>query len=107
MVSRTRLRSILTGLALYALAAMVVGYFGINAYTGKYGLTARHDLEQEIARLTDELQALKAQRVAWERKTNLLRATGIDPDMLDERARAQLNFTHERDLVPLLPGTAR
>ena len=31
MVSRARLKSILTGLALYTMAAANVGYFGINA----------------------------------------------------------------------------
>ena len=31
MVSRARLKSILTGLALYAMAAAIVGYFGVNA----------------------------------------------------------------------------
>jgi hypothetical protein len=48
MVSRTRLKSILTGLALYTMAALMVGYFGVNAYTGKYGLNARQELDQEI-----------------------------------------------------------
>ncbi|MDB5653757.1 MAG: Septum formation initiator, partial [Tardiphaga sp.] len=52
MVKHTRLKSILTGLALYALAAMMIGYFGVNAYTGKYGLTARGELDQEIVALT-------------------------------------------------------
>ena len=52
MVSRTRLKSILTGLALYTLAALMVGYFGVNAYTGKYGLNARQELDQEIIALT-------------------------------------------------------
>jgi hypothetical protein len=44
MVSRTRLKSLLTGLVLYTMAAMMVGYFGVNAYTGKYGLNARQEL---------------------------------------------------------------
>ena len=47
MVSRTRLKSILTGLALYTMAALMVGYFGVNAYTGKYGLTrARNSIRR-------------------------------------------------------------
>ena len=33
MVSRSRLKSVLTGLALYAIAAAMIGYFGVNAYT--------------------------------------------------------------------------
>ena len=45
MVSRSRLRSFLTGLALYMVAAALIGYFGVNAYTGKYGLNARQELD--------------------------------------------------------------
>jgi hypothetical protein len=55
MVSRSRLKSFLTGLALYTMAAAMVGYFGVNAYTGKYGLNARQELDYEIVALTSEL----------------------------------------------------
>jgi len=50
MVSRARLKSFLTGLALYTMAAALVGYFGVNAYTGKYGLNARQELDQGSSR---------------------------------------------------------
>ncbi|TAK50072.1 MAG: septum formation initiator family protein [Xanthobacteraceae bacterium] len=103
MVSRTRLRSILTGLALYLIAALMIGYFGINAYTGKYGLNARERLDQEAANLTTEVTRLKTEHAIWERRVALLRSDSIDPDMLDERARAQLNYAHQRDLVRILP----
>jgi hypothetical protein len=62
MVSRTRLKSLLTGLALYTVAALMVGYFSVNAYTGKYGLNARQELDQEIIALTSELARLKRER---------------------------------------------
>lgn len=106
MVSRTRLKSILTGLALYTLAALLIGYFYINAYSGKYGLNAQAALDQESVSLTAELVHLKAQRKIWEHRTALLRTDRIDPDMLDEQARKQLNFAHERDLVLLLRDSA-
>jgi cell division protein FtsB len=99
MVSRTRLKSILTGLALYTMAAMVVGYFGVNAYTGKYGLNARQELDQEIIALTSELARVKRERAEGEQRVALLRSGQIDPDMLDERARFQLDYAHSRDLV--------
>ena len=35
MVTRQRLKSFLTGLALYTMAAAMIGYFGVNAYTGR------------------------------------------------------------------------
>ncbi|MCB1392378.1 MULTISPECIES: septum formation initiator family protein [unclassified Nitrobacter] len=102
MVSRSRLISLLTGLALYTMAAMIVGYFGVNAYTGKYGLNARQELDQEIIALTSELARLKAERAEGEKRVALLRSSGIDPDMLDERVRYQLGYANPRDLIHVI-----
>jgi cell division protein FtsB len=102
MVSHTRLKSVLTGLALYALAAMMIGYFGVNAYTGKYGLNAQQELDQEIVALTSELARLKQEREQGEQRVSLLRSSGVDPDMLDERARYQLDYVHPNDLVKII-----
>ncbi|WP_315738186.1 MULTISPECIES: septum formation initiator family protein [unclassified Bradyrhizobium] len=99
MVSRARLKSFLTGLALYTMAAAIIGYFGINAYTGRYGLTARQELDQEIIALTSELARLKQERAEGEKRVLLLRSDRVDPDMLDERARFQLGYANPRDLI--------
>ncbi len=104
MVSRARLKSILTGLALYMMAAAIVGYFGVNAYTGKYGLNARQELDQEIIALTSELAQLKRERARSEQRVSLLRTSKIDPDMLDERARFQLDYVNPHDLVRMIPA---
>lgn len=102
MVSRRRLKSFLTGLALYVMAAGLVGYFGVNAYTGKYGLNARQELDQEIVALTSELARLKRERAEGEQRVSLLRSDRVDPDMLDERARYQLDYVNPHDLVRML-----
>jgi cell division protein FtsB len=99
MVSRSRLKSLLTGVALYAMAAAIVGYFGVNAYTGKYGLNARQELDQEIVALTSELARLKRERAEGEQRVSLLRSDRVDPDMLEERARYQLDYVNPHDLV--------
>jgi len=99
MVTRARLKSFLTGLALYTMAAALVGYFGVNAYTGKYGLNAQQELDQEIIALTSELARLKKERAESEQRVSLLRSDHIDPDMLDERARFQLDYVNPHDLV--------
>ena len=101
MVSRARLKAVLTGTALYLLAAGAIAYFGVNAYTGRYGLTAQQELDQEIIELTAELARLKAERAIGEKRVALLRADWLDPDMLEERARVQLDYVHPRDLVLL------
>jgi cell division protein FtsB len=99
MVSRARLKSFLTGLALYMMAAALVGYFGVNAYTGKFGLNARQELDQEIIALTSELARLKRERADGEHRISLLRPDRLDPDMLDERARYQLDYANPHDLI--------
>ncbi|MBV8916517.1 FtsB family cell division protein [Bradyrhizobium sp.] len=99
MVTRARLKSFLTGLALYTMAAALVGYFGVNAYTGRYGLNAQQELDQEIIALTSELARLKKERAESEQRVSLLRSDHIDPDMLDERARFQLDYVNPHDLV--------
>lgn len=102
MVSRARLKSFLTGVALYMMAAAIVGYFGVNAYTGKYGLNARQELDQEIVALTSELVRLKKERAQGEQRVSLLRSDRVDPDMLDERARFQLDYANPHDLVRII-----
>src|SRR5438552_15098379 len=104
MVTRRRLRSFLTALGLYLGAALLIGYFGVNAYTGNHGLRARQDLDQEIAQLTDELARLKAERATWQHKVSFLKPESIDRDMLDERARALLQYADPRDLILQLPA---
>ena len=99
MVTRKRFRTVLNALALYSIAALVIGYFGVNAYSGNHGLRARQDLDQQIAQLSDELDSLKAERATWERRVALLRPQSIDPDMLDERARVLLNYADPRELT--------
>ena len=99
MVTRKRLRSILTTLGLYVMAALLIGYFGVNAYSGNHGLKAKEDLDQQIATLSTDLDRLKRERAQWERRVALLRADRLDPDMLDEQARALLDYVAPNDLT--------
>ena len=99
MVTRKRLRSILTTLGLYVMAALLIGYFGVNAYSGNHGLKAKEDLDQQIATLSADLDRLKLERAQWDRRVALLRADRLDPDMLDEQARKLLDDVAPNDLT--------
>ncbi len=83
----------------YIFAAAFIGYFAANAFTGNHGLRAQQDLDQQMASMQTELGALKTERAVWERRVALLRSDRIDPDMLDERARALLGYVDPRDLT--------
>src|SRR5690349_2079081 len=102
MVTRPRLRSILTALTLYAIAAALIGYFGVNAYTGNLGLRARQDIDAQMAELVAERDRLRADREQWQHKVGLLKPDRLDPDLLDERARVLLNYADPRDSIMLV-----
>jgi cell division protein FtsB len=104
MVTRKRLRSILTALGLYVMAALLIGYFGVNAFSGNHGLKAKQDIDQQIAALSTELSRLQIERGQWQRRIALLKSDRLDPDMLDERARALLYYAHPNDLTLMLDG---
>jgi cell division protein FtsB len=99
MVIRPRIRAFLTALALYVVAVLFIGYFGVNAYTGKNGINARQELEQQIADLASELGRIRTEREWWQRRVALLKIDRIDPDMLDERARELLNYLDPHEVT--------
>jgi cell division protein FtsB len=103
MVTHRRRRLILTALGLYSFAALFIGYFAVNAFTGNHGLRAQLDLDQQMTAMQQELSELKAEHAVWERRVSLLRSDRIDPDMLDERVRAMLGYADPRDLILLTP----
>jgi cell division protein FtsB len=104
MVTRKRLRTILNALALYVLAALLIGYFGINAYSGDRGLKAKEDIDRQTAALSADLERLQHEHSQWQRRIALLKSQDIDPDMLDEQARTLLDYADPRDLTLMLPA---
>ena len=62
MVTHRRRRAILTALGLYAFAALYIGYFAVNAFTGAHGLRAQKDLDQRLAQPVRECYALRHRR---------------------------------------------
>ncbi|MCO5088911.1 MAG: septum formation initiator family protein, partial [Methylobacteriaceae bacterium] len=99
MVSRPRIRSIVTAICLHSLAALVIGYFAFHAFTGNHGIKARETLDQQFAALSAELKVVKAERQKWQQRVSLLRSDKLDPDLLDEEARTLLDYVDPRDVV--------
>ena len=83
------------------LALGAAGYFGYHLQIGDHGLKARADVERRKEVLAGAVAVLKEVRERLERDVALLRPESLDPDMLDERARAILNLSHSDDLIML------
>jgi cell division protein FtsB len=102
MVTRKRLRSFLTALGLYVMTALLIGYFGVNAYSGNLGLKAQEDIDRQIASLSGQLDRLKLEQAQWQRRVGLLKSDKLDPDMLDESARRLLDYVDDDELTLML-----
>jgi cell division protein FtsB len=102
MVTRKRLRSFFTVLGLYAVAALFIGYFAVNAFSGNHGLRAKQQLDEQIGELTAEFGRSELEHTQWERRVALLRSDRLDPDLVDERARAELRYMHPREVTLIL-----
>ena len=83
--------------------ATVFGYFGYNLVNGDRGLLALASLQREVMVAEHNLAEAETTRKIWERRVSALRNGSLDPDMLDERARALLNYSRKDDIIIYTP----
>jgi cell division protein FtsB len=58
-------------------------------------------LQEEIALKQGEFDRVHAERAALEHRVRLLRPESVDPDLLDEQARARLGLSQPDEVVIL------
>jgi cell division protein FtsB len=88
------------------LAIVLILYFGFNLIQGDHGLMAwlkrahqLHAAQVTLAETEGELGRLR-------HRAELLKGDHLDPDLLDERARAALNEIGPNEVVIFTPQTA-
>ena len=90
------------------LGISLVAYFAYHLVEGDRGLTAWMRLNQQVREAKTTLAAVEAERTTLERRVDLLRPQHLDRDMLDERARRELDLVGPNETVIFLdPGRAR
>jgi cell division protein FtsB len=92
---KRRLRAAIAPSIFLALTA----YFGWNATQGDRGLVAYAKRQDLLRQVVGERDAAKAERDAWQVRVAGLRAKHLDPDTLDERARAMLNLADPSEVI--------
>ncbi|MFN4310644.1 MAG: FtsB family cell division protein [Ferrovibrio sp.] len=78
-----------------------IGYFAYHAMEGEHGINAYTRLTLQIQDTRIALAEVTTERKTLERRVALLRAEGLDVDMLDEQGRRVLGMVRPGDLVIL------
>ncbi|MEM9206524.1 MAG: septum formation initiator family protein [Pseudomonadota bacterium] len=97
--SRKSIRSKSRRAAIPLICLGLTGYFGYHVFHGDHGLVGWQRLSAEKSDAQIRLTILKSEEAELESRVSLLRSETLDPDMLDERARALLNYSGENEVV--------
>ncbi|HUB97312.1 MAG TPA: septum formation initiator family protein [Stellaceae bacterium] len=84
----------------------LVVYFSYHLVEGDRGLVAWSRLSEQIRVADQQLAQSEAERTTLEKRVSLLRPNHIDPDLLDEEARAVLNRVGPDERVIFAPRPA-
>jgi cell division protein FtsB len=82
-----------------AIFLAITVYFGWNATQGDRGLVAYAQRQELLQQVVADQAAAKSERDGWETRVSGLRARHLDPDTLDERARAMLNLADPNEVI--------
>jgi cell division protein FtsB len=83
------------------LAFVVIGYFIYHSIQGDRGILAWLRLQDRLSTHQQQLTEVTKTRKALEAKISCLRPESLDRDLLDQRVRLQLGYTHPDEIVIL------
>jgi cell division protein FtsB len=86
-------------LAIALMMAMLFLYFVYVTVQGDRGILAMLQMQGTTQAAEAELAALRAERATLEARVKHMRGNSIDPDLLDEQSRSQLNLAGSNDVV--------
>lgn len=81
------------------IAFTVMAYFIFHSVEGERGLLTYWSMQDRVTDIAKVLDETTERRKALEQHVLSLRASHLDPDLLDERARAMLNAAHPDDVI--------
>lgn len=84
-----------------SIALSLTLYFVYSLFYGSRGLVALKELETKAGEYRSNLNALRERHDQLAHKVRLLRPESLCPDLLEERAKAVLGFTHADEKVIL------
>ena len=88
------------------LGLALTSYFVYHTVEGDRGLRAWRDINQQLRVANDQFATVEAERDALEHKVNGLSPNHVDPDLLDQQIRMQLDLVSPNDVILMQPGSA-
>jgi cell division protein FtsB len=101
MEEQATLKRATRGLGFTLVVMALVLYFGYFAIYGNHGLVNWIRLNHEIELKQTDLDRIKAERLALEHRVRMLRPESVDPELLEEQARARLGLSEPDEVVIL------
>lgn len=76
-----------------------LSYFGYHSIHGDFGLIATEEFERQRVARSAELEELTEKRKALELQVSLMSGGSMEKDILDEKARYELNVSRADEIV--------
>ena len=82
-------------------ALSIIGYFIYHSIQGERGILAWIQLQERLAKATNELNAVVQERQVLEDLVCHLKPESLNRDLLDQQVRSQLGYVHSDEIVIL------
>jgi cell division protein FtsB len=82
----------------------LASYFVYHTVEGDRGLRAWRDINQQLRVASDQFATVEAERDALEHKVAGLNPNHVDPDLLDQQIRMQLDLVSPSDIILMQPS---
>ena len=88
------------------LGLALTSYFVYHTIEGDRGLRAWRDINQQLHAARDQLATVDTEREAMEHKVNGLNPNHVDPDLLDQQIRQQLDLVSPGEVILMRPSSS-
>ena len=88
------------------LGAALTSYFVYHTIEGDRGLRAWRDINQQLRVAKDQYATVEAERDALEHKVDGLNPNHVDPDLLDQQIRSQLDLVSPSEVILMQPSAS-
>lgn len=88
------------------LGAALTSYFVYHTIEGDRGLRAWRDINRQLRVAKDQFATVEAERDALEHRVDGLNPNHVDPDLLDQQIRTQLNLVSPDEVILMQPSAS-